>query len=797
MIDPVLIETQRENEIQAIEDGVSGYYEKLVDLKPYHDSPYKTLVSKGMKTFVPAISLLQSQLKTGEPITAKGAKRWGPLLLSMDAKKLAWVTLYGMVNPIIRRRSEEVSLADTYGHFTHINYVASRLLKERHHDQLRENKAAYKEAQRNYQNWSGLAVDTSLKKANIRKDRWSQDDRLAIGCLMVRMALDKTQLFEEMTFYVSKKSVKTIMLRVEHLAWINKNHEDRALLTTTSYPMLIAPVPWDEDWSGGYMLDRYPFVIPKTTMVPHSVYGGMKKGLGQAYHAANIVQGTPFYFQPKVAATLLKLWGEGGGLANIIESEPRAYEEKPDRKVDPDAYQRYCRRFRRTHRHNIDTRSKRATMLTGLDTVAKFAKYRQLYYPARVDTRGRMYSMCHPISPQGDKNFRGLFRFARSKAVTDAAVDNIKIHLASCAGHDKLDFEERIKWVDENYKDIHEWAMQPTVSRGWMETDLPWLTLNACIELVDIKNGKKTTDLPVSRDGVCNGTQHYAALTLNEEDGKKVGLVPGDTPNDLYTAVKDKALLLLADKGRYIGQRRLANYWYTRLTRKIVKRPTMTTPYDVRDYGIQQQLFVGKHLEEIDPKDRLTHAKFLKGVLREAIRSVISSTTTTMAYLKSVASVCSAADRPLKWITPDGFPCHQEYRTLGKVKINLYDYRLSYNNYGDESSRKLKVAKQSSAFCPNFIHSLDGTHLRLTLASAYERGIEDFLMVHDSYGTHATDIDLLGVTLREEFIKMYESPLLEGLVSYLEEIFGLDLPSPPPLGTLDLSRVIDSEYFFH
>lgn len=798
MIDPILIETQRDLELEAVDTGIEEYYRGLHELKPYHSSPYKLMANRGMKALVPALKQDQLSLEQGETPPGSGVQRWGKILTSMSADRLAWITLWCLIDPQVRRENDKVSMEASFGHLTFINRVAAQALKERHLDQLRGNKEAYQEAIRIYRNWSGLAVDTSIKKIGLRKDRWSQKDRLAIGTYLVRKAIECTHLFEEFTYYSSpKRQAKLVMLRDEHLKFINMNHEDRSLDKAVLFPMVIPPVPHDEDWEGGYLMDKAPFIIPKTEMTPNRELDASKANYAQTYHAANILQATPYYFQPKVLDTLVKLWTEGGGIANLAEAEPRAYQERPDPTEHPEEYKRYCHQFRQTHKHNIDTKSKRRTTSKGIDTIERFAKFKELYYPIRADVRGRMYSRCHPVSPQGDKNFRGLFRFSRPKPVTDQAVDNIKIHLASCAGQDKEDFNKRVQWVDDNYHQIVEWAKMPLAGRQWMELDQPWMTLNACIELVEIKEGKKTTDLPVSRDGVCNGTQHYAALTLNQEDGAMVGLVPQDQPTNLYSMVSDKAIEIMQRPGYKPEQEGCRLYWLTNMKRAVVKQPTMTTSYRVTDYGMQQQFFSGGFLENVIAGERMAHAKFLKNVVKESISQIISSTTMTMDYLSSVAQACSDAEAPLRWITPDGFPVWQEYRKYGRKKIRLYDYLLNYIDYSKGAALGLRKAKQAAAFCPNFIHSLDACHLRMTTAAAYERGIEDYLMVHDSYGCHATDIDELGVILREQFVQMYESPLLEGLVSYLEEIYGLDLPKPPTRGTLDLSKIIDSEYFFH
>jgi DNA-directed RNA polymerase len=68
-----------------------------------------------------------------------------------------------------------------------------------------------------------------------------------------------------------------------------------------------------------------------------------------------------------------------------------------------------------------------------------------------------------------------------------------------------------------------------------------------------------------------------------------------------------------------------------------------------------------------------------------------------------------------------------------------------------------------SGIAPNFIHSLDASHLRLTINAARSREVESFAMVHDCYGTTAADAPKVATLLRWAFMEMYEqhAPLSE------------------------------------
>ena len=106
--------------------------------------------------------------------------------------------------------------------------------------------------------------------------------------------------------------------------------------------------------------------------------------------------------------------------------------------------------------------------------------------------------------------------------------------------------------------------------------------------------------------------------------------------------------------------------------------------------------------------------------------------------------------------------------------------------------------KQRNAFPPNYVHSIDSTHMLLTGRACFDEGIT-FASVHDSFWTHACDIDRMSSVLREQFVEMHRKPLLEDLRNQFVARFPQlkdELPPPPFQNTLDLDDVKDSLYFF-
>jgi DNA-directed RNA polymerase len=83
----------------------------------------------------------------------------------------------------------------------------------------------------------------------------------------------------------------------------------------------------------------------------------------------------------------------------------------------------------------------------------------------------------------------------------------------------------------------------------------------------------------------------------------------------------------------------------------------------------------------------------------------------------------------------------------------------------------------------------------LTCNAAIANNITSLQFIHDSFGTHACDIDELGEILRNEFIAMHSNNLMKQFVDFAK-INDLDMPPFPSQGKLDLESVRNSAYFF-
>ncbi len=92
----------------------------------------------------------------------------------------------------------------------------------------------------------------------------------------------------------------------------------------------------------------------------------------------------------------------------------------------------------------------------------------------------------------------------------------------------------------------------------------------------------------------------------------------------------------------------------------------------------------------------------------------------------------------VSWVTPMGLPIIQPYRksTNHDVTTVLQKITLAY----DTDDLPVSSMKQKSALPPNFVHSLDATHMLMTCLQMKNHN-KTFAAVHDSFWTHPCDVE--------------------------------------------------------
>ena len=253
----------------------------------------------------------------------------------------------------------------------------------------------------------------------------------------------------------------------------------------------------------------------------------------------------------------------------------------------------------------------------------------------------------------------------------------------------------------------------------------------------------------------------------------------------------------------------MAKLWVGKIDRSLVKRNVMTVPYGATKIGMRDQL-----LDELQKRYAANGVSYLGDVsvefqacaylankTWEAIGQVVIGARKVMDWLQQVARVVSSVEKPITWTTPAGYVVHQAYykEKLKRIVTFWGTAKVRITVGLNTPTEKLDKRKQASGISPNFVHSMDASHLMLTINRAKDAGI-DSLPVFMTPGTHACDTDKLNQILRETFIEQYSENVLQKFLdevkTQIPEKLWAELPPVPDQGTLDLSVVRDSLYFF-
>jgi len=455
--------------------------------------------------------------------------------------------------------------------------------------------------------------------------------------------------------------------------------------------------------------------------------------------------------------------------------------------------------------------SERPTFDLKLQVAEEFRHAEEVYFPHNVDFRGRAYPVPPHLNHIGDDVSRGLLMFANGKALGPDGLFWLKVNLANLFGRNKVPLTERAAWVDEQREQIFKVVDAPLdeENRKWWTnaSDGPWQALARCFELVEVWTCDAPEDyqsyLPVHMDGSCNGLQHYAALGRDVEGAKAVNLVPADHPQDVYTVVLEVVKKKVKADSEDLEEKKEKESKHAKrlleldvLQRKVVKQTVMTVCYGVTRVGARQQVqgqledLVGDQVEEKEVREL---AQYLSSTVLKSIEDVFAGAKRIQDWFGQISKKCNLVQAPVSWVSPLGLSCSQPYHKPETVKITSRRQEVTIKTGHKSTVHKVK---QTQGFPPNFVHSMDATHMMMVAERCQQQGIQ-FAAVHDSFWTHAGDVPMLNKSIREAFVELYEKPVLQDFYEDLcVHLGGQQVPPVPVLGDLDISVVRDSTYLF-
>ena len=420
---------------------------------------------------------------------------------------------------------------------------------------------------------------------------------------------------------------------------------------------------------------------------------------------------------------------------------------------------------------------------------------------------------------------------------------------------DKMTLEDRIRWTNNNMETILTAGEHNMFIEG---AEKEVTTLACCLEWYDMSicEGTYYSRLPIPIDGSNNGWQHLGAISKDPKTGDLVGLIPREIQQDFYVQTAKELYHNTKDERR---KEILHNMPMKHIRKGVSKRGSMTRAYSAGAQKIAENMYFDCKSEDFHEKYDITEKDCL-GFARDLIKAiniVCPGPLSTMEYLQGLAKyeigeyekqkdgksaatewknlraqlkalymteekseevlqqindlvlelqkfetvkIKGNGSKSIFWTTPSKFPvrydCYvmTECKTIGTISgYTKYNKRGTVNHSGLVASQAPDVRGFMCGISPNFIHSMDASHMSMVINDWHG----DFGAVHDSFSTHACDVDDLLELTKSTFINMYN---VENFYDYIENQLitnkdDLDVEQPIR-GSLNVEDIYQSDYFF-
>lgn len=660
-------------------------------------------------------------------------------------------------------------------------------------------------------------------KANELADEWvewSVAERAEVGMKLVDVILTNTDLMEKRQFNQHGKT-RTLLVPTESAKkWIDDHKEFSKFLFPDKMPCIIQPDDWTGLNQGGYYSPELRQSTPmvKTSGKRHKQHV-LAGDLTLTAAALNNLQAVQWTVNSEVLSVVVQCWNKNLRIG-MPQKDPLEIPPSPVAKRDTELTEAEQEKLTdwkheaaEIHTQEKERRSKSFQTSRIIRLASEYQHKDGFWYVWYADSRGRFYPTTAGFNPQGSDLAKGLLRPVVGKALGAKGWYWFRVTGANKFGNDKISYDDRVKWVDENKEFFLRAANDPLSSTDvWANADKPWQFLGwlfeyrdaIALEALGVGADKFVSHCPNGLDGTCNGLQHFSAMLRDATGGAATNLVPAHIPADIYTAVArvcTGALRTLDADTEGIDWLKLLIEFIDKhgdgtIPRKCAKRPVMTLPYGSTRQSCTKYIF--EYIMETDREHfpgNFKAACWLTPHLWKSIGEVVVAARDAMGWLQKCVGVLSKKNEPIHWTALDGFPVYQGTRVINSTKIDTQlggRFQLRIGSFTDEIDKN----RQRNAVSPNFVHSQDAAHMRAVVRKCSAEGILPLAFIHDDFGTHAADTDRLHEIIRETFVELYTShdPLRALAAQYEGTEF--ELPELPAYGTLDIESVKQSAYFF-
>ena len=459
----------------------------------------------------------------------------------------------------------------------------------------------------------------------------------------------------------------------------------------------------------------------------------------------------------------------------------------------------------------IGLHEKRSVFNTIHDLAIEYLGH-ELHFTHNFCGRGRQYALAPHLSPQGADIAKALLVLKDKVPLVET---DFWIHLANCAGEDKLTFDDRVKWVDDNIETLRAIGVDPVGNYDLIEClgvhrekKTYYQFIACCQDLAKYLayDGVFLTGIMLGLDSTSSGNQILAMIAKDDEVAEYVNIsaTPDGKPGDLYRYVGKfvqqglKALTLdsiplkLQQYANLDAISDLANLPEGHKGfRKITKRICMVLPYSGTRYGSGEITKTDQMDHGISEMEALNFAdcSVVGGLIYDKCVESAKKSMGILAYLRD--GVDFAEQGPmLSWVIPQ-----TNFRAF-QVKEKTYEETITGVIGGESLGLKVHIptgepnkAGHKNSIAPGIVHSLDAAMLTMIV-----NGIPEELPVaaiHDQFCVPMGHMTELVNSARDAYASVACRDNFETLC---ESAFNVKRPLPPA-GRWDVSELATTDYF--
>jgi DNA-directed RNA polymerase len=301
---------------------------------------------------------------------------------------------------------------------------------------------------------------------------------------------------------------------------------------------------------------------------------------------------------------------------------------------------------------------------------------------------------------------------------TFSGIDYIRIDVANQFGLDRLSWDDRLHWVNNNRPDLPRLSAQAEVPIAYDKA----VRALICAE----------TDVPTNHimglDATASGIQIMAALSGCELSAKAVNLIDTGKREDVYDTVRQPM-------SERVGQD---------IPRKKIKKPIMTFFYG--STRVPTQVF---------PVEEDLSAFY------ETMRAMLPGPYELMGVIQSHWDPCATE---YSWAMPDGHVVH--IPVTQKVDKGLELDEADHLRFTYRANVK-KPQEEGRALAANLVHSIDGWVCREMVKGACEQGFY-LATIHDCFYAHPNHMDQVRQLYRECLARVADMNMVTAILSQIK-----------------------------